>query len=104
MRNYSAGDGYQMKDVTFDSLGRTHSMGYGKGGQHRATFGYDTLGPMISAHYDEPGGPFDISATIYSDGTRHMTTYPSGTSVEDGRQNSGRLDEVKVDGTVIWNA
>jgi RHS repeat-associated protein len=99
---YTAGDNYQINNRTFDSLGRTHSVNYGKSAQHSATFGYDKLGPMTSADYNEPGGVFHVGADIYEDGSRKRTTYPSNTNVEDERQDSSRLNKVTVDGDVVW--
>jgi RHS repeat-associated protein len=101
---YGAGSNYQIANATFDSLGRLRTISYGTGGTHGATFRYDGLGPIIGADYDEPGGPYSVGATLYEDGMRRTTTYPSGALVEDRRPPNGRIDQVKVNGTVVWES
>jgi RHS repeat-associated protein len=100
---YSGGN-YKMTDAQYDALGRLRSAKYGSTGQYTMTAGYDKLGPLTSVTYDEVGGSYSISSTIRQDGARLTLVYPSGVSVTETRQASGRLTRVEVAGENIWEA
>lgn len=99
-----AGGPYKFENAQYDALGRLRSAGYGSSGQFSLTMGYDKLGPLTSCTYDEPGGPYTVSSTIRADGACLTLAYPSGITVTETRQNSGRLTKVAVGGDSIWEA
>lgn len=99
-----AGGNYKLEGAKYDALGRLRSARYGSNGQFSLTMGYDKLGPLTSSSYDEPGGPYPISSTIREDGARLTLVYPSGVSVSEVRQTSGRLQKVEVAGSMVWEA
>lgn len=102
---YDDGD-YIFENATYDAMGRLRSANYGSDGQFSLTMGYDKLGPLTSCTYDEPGGPFTVSTSIRADGARLTLDYPSGVTVTETRENSGRLTKVEVDegSSTVWNA
>jgi RHS repeat-associated protein len=99
-----SGGNYQFKDATYDALGRLRSAKYGADGRHSVSYGYDKLGPLTSVTYDEPGGPYPITAGIRSDGARTSLTYPSGITVNETRDNGGRLTKVAISSASLWEA
>jgi RHS repeat-associated protein len=99
-----AGGNYKMEGAKYDALGRLRSARYGNNGQFSLTMGYDKLGPLTSSTYDEPGGPYAISSTIREDGARLTLVYPSGVTVTETRQTSGRLQKIEVAGSRVWEA
>ena len=99
-----SGGNYQFKDATYDALGRLRSAKYGADGRHSVSHGYDKLGPLTSVTYDEPGGPYPITTGIRSDGARTSLTYPSGITVNETRDNGGRLTKVTSSGASLWEA
>lgn len=99
------GTTYKTEGIKYDALGRVREAHYGSNGQQRmATFEFDKLGPLISATFDEPGGPFSIVRPINADRTRASLTYPSGVTLTETRQTSGRLKSISDAGGEIWNA
>jgi RHS repeat-associated protein len=100
---YSGGN-YKLEGAKYDALGRLRSSRYGNNGQFGLTMGYDKLGPLTSSSYDEPGGPYPISTTIRADGARLTLVYPSGVTLTETRQASGRLQKVEVGGSMVWEA
>lgn len=96
------GGGYRLQNVEYDALGRMRSANYGSSGQHSVTYSYDKLGPLTGVAYNEPGGPFPISTTVREDGARLTLDYPSGVTVTETRQDSGRISKVAVDGATLW--
>ncbi len=100
---YSGGS-YRLQNATYDAMNRLRSAAYGSSGQHSLAHTYDKLGPLTSSTYTEPGGPYTISSTIRADGARLTLVYPSGVTVTETRQNSGRLSKVEVGGAAVWEA
>jgi RHS repeat-associated protein len=100
---YSGGN-YRLENAQYDALGRLRSASYGSAAQHSLTMGYDKLGPLTSCTYNEPGGPYAVSSTIRADGARMTLVYPSGVTVTETRQASGRLQKVEVAGGLVWEA
>lgn len=98
------GGNYRVENAQYDALGRLRSASYGSAGQHSLTMGYDKLGPLTSCTYNEPGGPYPVSSTIRADGARLTLVYPSGVTVTETRQASGRLQKVEVVGGMVWEA
>ncbi len=89
-------------DFTPDALGRVRKAKYGSSEQYTATYGYDKLGPMISAFYTEALGSFTFSATLNADGSRNTCVYPSAKQIVENRQLSGRLDSISVEGGEVY--
>ena len=97
-----------VSDTKYDAKGRVRSVTYKTQGNKNsaATFTYDKLGPLIKAVYDEEGGPYTVEHGIREDGARTSLKYPSGVTVTEDRDNSGRLVKVTVgsESTPVWNA
>jgi RHS repeat-associated protein len=100
---YSGGN-YKLTDAKYDALGRLRSFKYGSTGQFSMTVDYDKLGPNTSTTYNEVGGTYPVSSTIRADGARLTLVYPSGVTVTETRQASGRLTKVTVGGDSVWEA
>ncbi len=99
-----SGGGYRLDGMKYDALGRLRAARYGSSGQFSLIMGYDKLGPLTSSTYDEPGGPYPVGSTIRQDGARLTLGYPSGVTVTETRQPSGRLQKVEVAGSLVWEA
>lgn len=95
--SFAPGLPYKMT-VSHDALGRPRDMTYGTNGGYSASFSYDLLGPITEATYVESHGSFTVSSTPYADGTRQGVTYPSGLSLVEERDDSGRLLLVRSQG------
>jgi RHS repeat-associated protein len=105
-RHTSSNDGsdYEQSDVTYDALDRVRSISYkqGSGAPNSATLAYDLLGPLTGAAYDELGEDYEVTYTIDTDGSYRSVTYPSTTTVNERRQNSGRLFKIDdAQGTIL---
>ena len=74
---YAPGQPYRMS-ARHDALDRVREVHYGTDGRYTASYGYDLLGTLTEAHFDESHGRFNITADLYKDGTRQTLTYPSG--------------------------
>jgi RHS repeat-associated protein len=81
------------EDFTYDAMNRVRSEKYiqNGGANNTATFDYDTAGPMLAEHYNEDAATFNVSYGYYSDGARNSITYPSGITVTETRDATGRL-------------
>jgi RHS repeat-associated protein len=105
IKESSAFDGnfYKVENTVYDAMGRIRSIKYGSSAQHSASFEYDKFGPLTKATWKyQPGGEFTVSAQIDSDGSRKQVTYPSTIVVDESREGSGRLTEVKTGGVSLW--
>jgi RHS repeat-associated protein len=90
------GQDYEESGVVYDAFDRIRSIEYqqGSGAANSATFGYDLMGPLTSAEYDELNEQYPVAYTIDTDGTYKSVTYPSGITVNEVRQPSGRLAQI----------
>jgi RHS repeat-associated protein len=95
--SYNPGLPYKMT-VEHDAMGRPRDMTYGADGRYSASYKYDLLGPLTEASYTESHGTFTVISTPYSDGTRQTLGYPSGLSLVEERDPSGRLLVVRGQG------
>ena len=98
---YSGGN-YEVSGTKHDALDRVREADFGSSSQYHLALSYDKLGPLTGATFQIPGGPFSLSSTIRADGTRTKVTYHSGVPVEETRDDTGRLTEVKTFGTSVW--
>jgi RHS repeat-associated protein len=81
------------EDYAYDALGRAVTNTYiQNGGPHdTSTFTFDPAGPITQAKYHEDGSDFVVGYGYYSDGLRQSITYPSGVTVTETRDATGRL-------------
>ncbi len=104
-RHTSSHDGqnYDASGVIYDAFSRIRLVEYtqGTGGDNSATFGYDLMGPLTSVEYDELNEQYPVSYTIDTDGSYKSVTYPSGRTVNESRQPSGRLFQIGDSGGSI---
>lgn len=101
------GTTYVAENTKYDAAGRERSVDYTThSSSSTATLTYDKLGPLTKASYSEKGGPYDISYGIREDGARTSITYPSQLTVDEGREDSGRLQKISIAGeaSAIWDA
>jgi RHS repeat-associated protein len=63
---------------------------------------YDKAGPILSSRFQEDGSDLTVRYTLNSDASRASVIYPSGVTVIETRDNSGRLTGVSdQDGNII---
>jgi RHS repeat-associated protein len=89
---------------TYDALDRTRVVTYQQdsGAVNTATYTYDEAGPLLSVRFQEDAGDFTVHYAYYADGTRNFITYPSGVTVTEQRDSSGRLTGVSdANGNII---
>ena len=92
------------EDHTYDALNRVRTETYiqNGGANNSANFNFDEAGPLLQATYHEDGADFTVSYTYYDDGTRKSITYPSGVTVTENRDVTGRLIGVSdANGNII---
>ncbi len=91
---------------TYDALDRVRILTYQQdgGALNTATYTYDQAGPLLSARFRESPGDFTVQYAYYDDGTRKAITYPSGVTVSEQRDTSGRLTGVSDAGGNIISA
>jgi RHS repeat-associated protein len=84
------------EDYTYDALGRVGAATYIQNGgpKDTSTFAFDPAGPITQAKYHEDNSDFVVGFGYYSDGLRHSITYPSGVTVTETRDATGRLTGV----------
>jgi RHS repeat-associated protein len=84
------------EDYTYDALGRPRVVTYIQNGgpANTATFDFDPAGPLTQVRYHEDNTDFTVGYAYYSDGFRRSVTYPSGVTVTDVRDVTGRLTGV----------
>ena len=84
-------------EVAFDhdALGRVRRQAFGDGGAANSSeFDYDLSGVLAEARYMEDGHSFRVGYGYYSDGAPRTITYPSGITVTEVRDSTGRLTGV----------
>jgi RHS repeat-associated protein len=90
--------------ATYDALDRAPMVTYQQdnGAVNTTTDTYDEAGPLLSAEFQEDVGDFKVQYSYYADGTRNSITYPSGVTVTEQRDTSGRLTGVSdANGNII---
>jgi len=94
------------EDYTYDAVNRVRSETYiqNGGANNTATFDYDPAGPLLASHYHEDNAKFDVKYGYYSDGARQSITYPSGITVTETRDGTGRLTGISDGNGNIINA
>jgi len=82
--------------ATYDAMDRAQVVTYQQdgGAVNAATNTYDEAGPLLSERVQEDVGDFTVQYGYYADGTRNSITYPSGVTVTEQRDTSGRLTGV----------
>jgi RHS repeat-associated protein len=80
----------------FDALDRARVVSYQQdgGGANSSAYSYDEAGPLLTAEFNEDGGNFTVKYGYYSDLTRQSIAYPSGVTVTEQRDTTGRLTGV----------
>lgn len=81
------------ENYIYDAMSRPRTVTYTADGgpNNTANFDYDPAGPMTAMRYQEDGFSYGITNTFYADGIRKSLTYPSGTTVTEVRDTTGRL-------------
>jgi RHS repeat-associated protein len=81
---------------TYDALDRVRVQTYvqNAGNNNSASFDYDPAGPMLAAHFHEDARDFNVTYGYYPDGLPRSVTYPSGITVTETRDGTGRLTGV----------
>ncbi|HLH54228.1 MAG TPA: RHS repeat-associated core domain-containing protein, partial [Verrucomicrobiae bacterium] len=80
------------EDFSYDALGRVRSETYiQNGSSDNATFTFDPAGPLTQAKFHEGNSDFTVAYGYYPDGGRQSITYPSGITVTENRDPTGRL-------------
>jgi RHS repeat-associated protein len=80
----------------YDALDRVQKATYQQDDSslNTATYTYDEAGPLSSARFQEDGADLTVQYTYYDDGNRQTVTYPSGVTVNEHRDATGRLTGV----------
>ncbi len=89
---------------TYDALDRPARVGYQQdnGANNLQTFDFDEAGPLLWQRFQEDAGDFKVNYSYYADGTRKTIAYPSGVTVTETRDTTGRLTGVSDgNGTII---
>ncbi len=89
---------------TYDALDRLRMVTYKQdaGPLNTAKYSYDEAGPLLSAEYQEDGADFTVKYGYYNDSARQSVTYPSGVTVAENRDTSGRLTALSdANGNII---
>ncbi len=92
------------EDRTYDALNRVRAETYiqNGGANDTASFTFDEGGPLLQAAYHEDGADFTVAYSYYGDGTRKSVTYPSGVTITENRDATGRLTGVSdANGNII---
>ncbi len=78
---------------TLDASSRVRVLKYQQdaGANNVATYSYDEAGPVLSENHQEDSGNFTVNYSYYADGTAETMTYPSGVTVTETRDTTGRL-------------
>ena len=94
------------EDYIYDALNRVRSATYIQNGgpNNTATYDYDPAGPLLAAHFNEDNATFNVSYGYYSDGARNSIVYPSGITVTETRDATGRLTGLSDGNGNILNA
>jgi RHS repeat-associated protein len=81
---------------SFDALNRLRIVTYqqDQSALNTASYTYDEAGPLLSANFKEDVGNFTVQYAYYADATRQSIIYPSGVTVTENRDTSGRLTNV----------
>jgi RHS repeat-associated protein len=100
--NYQA-TAYQLQQ-RWDALGRLNVTGYQQdtGAFNTNTYTWDEAGPLLSTSCQQDGANFTVRFAYYDDLTPKSITYPSGVTVNQQRDTSGRLTGVSdANGNII---
>jgi RHS repeat-associated protein len=101
-QEYAAGDQPFARTMSWDAIDRVHGATYDSGGASGSvTYSYDALGPLLGADFQHPSGGFPIAYAIRGDGARTGITYPSGTTVTEGRGPDSRLTSLAGGGSLL---
>jgi RHS repeat-associated protein len=94
------------EDYIYDALNRVRSVTYVQNGgpNNTATYTYDPAGPLLAAQFNEDNATFNVSYGYYSDGARNSIVYPSGITVTETRDATGRLTGLSDGNGSILNA
>jgi RHS repeat-associated protein len=87
----SFGNVTRTDSFTYDGLGRVVTATYPGG---NASYDFDMGGPLRSATFVEAGETRTVGYDVRLDGARLGVDYPSGVSVDEGRDVHGRLTSV----------
>ncbi len=81
------------ESLVYDALSRVRRHAYSQNGgvENSMTSEFDPAGPLVSRRTTEDGAAFNLAFGYYADGFRRSITYPSGVTVEEVRDNTGRL-------------
>ncbi len=78
---------------SYDALSRVRLLTFKQdgGALNSIRYDYDEAGPLLSGSIQENGAVYLIKYTYYNDGSRKSVAYPSGVTVSETRDTTGRL-------------
>lgn len=89
---------------SYDAADRPRVVSYQQdnGSPNTATYTYDEAGPILSAEFKEDTRDFEVQYGYYPDTTRQSITYPSGVTVTETRDTTGRLTGISdANGNIV---